>query len=407
MSNSIIASSASILCRRAAKLEIDPAPLMKRTGLDYALVRDPNARYDSASVDQAWHSLAAMVSDPCFGLKAADCWHPSDLHALGYAWLASSSLRAALERLCRYAHIVSDVDDFLLDEIDRTLSIKIENRGLPPKALWPADSTMAVILSMCRINYGETLEPESVQFIHPEPACAGEYYRFFRCPVQFNAKENRINLSLQIVDEQLAGANAQLVQVNDQIMIKYLAQLDKNDVVQRVKSAIIEQLPSGAVTDTMIASLLNRNVRTLQRQLSKEDDTSMAAFITGFVVESIVHQCHWKAHALTKKQKMAVWIVMLEMAEHVCYELDTTAKLVASYAAMWVFRDDNSYMFGTMIREMEAEYRGLRKQQKKRTQLVLLNRSINALLIDGDISHTKRIARVANMLAGSSELWIH
>ena len=56
-------------------------------------------------------------------------------------------------------------------------------------------------------------------------------------------------------------------------MIDYLARLDKNDVVQRVRAAIIDQLPSGKVTDATIASTLNRTDRTLQRQLKKEGTT--------------------------------------------------------------------------------------------------------------------------------------
>lgn len=273
MSKSIIAASATIFCRLAAHYKVDPAPLFLAAGLDTNLMRDPNTRFDSAALDGVWQSAAAKIVDPCFGLKAADCWHPSDLHALGYAWLASTSLRTALVRLSRYARIVTDMDDFTLHETGDVLSIIVENRGLPPDVLWAADSTMAILFSMCRVNYGESLDPESVQFMHPEPTCASEYFRYFRCPVRFNAQDNRINLPLQAVDQSLAGANAKFAQIHDQIMIEYLAQLDKNDVVERVKFAIIKQLPSGNVTDTLIAGSLHRNERTLQRQLSKEGTT--------------------------------------------------------------------------------------------------------------------------------------
>ena len=273
MSKSIIAASTSIFCRLAARYNTDPIPLLDAAGLDSKLMRDHNARYSSAAIDGVWQSAAEIIPDPCFGLKAAECWHPSDLHALGYAWLASSSLRTALERFCRYARIVTDIDDFTLHEHENILSIKVDNKSLAADVLWAADSVMAILLSMCRVNFGDELEPVSVQFIHTEPACASEYYRYFRCPVSFNAEDNRINLPLQAADLPLAGANAKLAQLNDQVMIEYLAQLDRNDVIQQVKAAIIRQLPSGNVTDSTIASSLFRNERTLQRQLSKEGTT--------------------------------------------------------------------------------------------------------------------------------------
>jgi len=294
MSKSFIAASGTVLCRLAAYYKIDPAPLFNEAGLDINLMRDPNARYNSVALDLAWQSAADKIGNPCFGLKAADCWHPSDLHALGYAWLASKTLRTALGRLSRYARIVTDMDDFILHENEDILSVIIENRGLSPEILWAADITMAVLLSMCRFNYGDKLIPESVQFIHPEPDCASEYYRFFRCPVRFNARENRINLFKEDADLPLAGANAKLAQVNDQIMIEYLAQLDRNDVVQQVKSAIIRQLPSGNVTDSTVASSLYRNERTLQRQLRKEGTTfkTLLNEIRGELADKYIRDSH-------------------------------------------------------------------------------------------------------------------
>jgi hypothetical protein len=50
--------------------------------------------------------IAALIEDPTFGLEAAGIWHPSYFGALGYAWLASITLRKALGRLDRYIHII-------------------------------------------------------------------------------------------------------------------------------------------------------------------------------------------------------------------------------------------------------------------------------------------------------------
>jgi len=43
--------------------------------------------------------------------------------------------------------------------------------------------------------------------------------------------------------------------------------LDKNNIVQRVKDAIIEMLPSGGVPDDKVAKKLNMSTRSLQRKL--------------------------------------------------------------------------------------------------------------------------------------------
>ena len=273
MTNSVIAPSASIIWRLATTYRIDPAPLFAQAGLNVSMQNDPNARYDADALNRVWQQVGELVKNPCFGIRAGDHWHPSDLHALGYAWLSSRNLRSSIERLCRYARIVTDVDDFTLVETDSTVSLVVTNHGLPEDVVWIADSSLAVILSMCRVNLGEDFNPESVSFIHSQPECASDYYEYFRCPVVFNAVDNRINFATATVDTPLTGANAMLAQVNDRIMIDYLAKLDKNDVIQRVRAAIIEQLPSGHVTDATVAATLNRNERTLQRQLNNEGTT--------------------------------------------------------------------------------------------------------------------------------------
>lgn len=141
--------------------------------------------------------------------------------------------------------------------------------------------------------------------------------------------------------------------------------------------------------------------------LLTDDDTSVAAFITGFVAEGIIHQRHWKISDLSDRQKKAIWIVMLAMTEHLGRSLEVIDEQATEYAAMWVFRHDNRYLFGSMIRQMKEEYVGLKTETSTRALLALLNRCINALLSDGDILHTQRIARVTGMLAGSPGNLLH
>lgn len=141
--------------------------------------------------------------------------------------------------------------------------------------------------------------------------------------------------------------------------------------------------------------------------LLAEDDTSVAAFITGFVVEGIIHQRHWQISNLSGRQKKAIWIVMLAMTEHLGHSLEVIDEQAAEYAAMWVFRHDSRYLYGSMTKKMKQEYVGLKAETSKRALLALLNRSITALLSEGDIMHTKRIARVTGILAGSPGKLLH
>jgi AraC-like DNA-binding protein len=49
--------------------------------------------------------------------------------------------------------------------------------------------------------------------------------------------------------------------------MKYLVRIKKGDLEQQIQALMIEQLPSGKVTDKMIARELHLSERTLQRKL--------------------------------------------------------------------------------------------------------------------------------------------
>ncbi len=269
-----LASAAGLLWKVIESYGQDPEPYFRRARIDPKLINDPNARLSLTSVDKVYHELYQSVNDPGMGLKLAKLWHPSYLSSLGYAWLASSTLYTALNRLTRYVRIINDAISVSLEEVGENLVITIssENREYPH--FYQDDSSSAILLSMCRVNYGEELNPVSVSFKHASSsATSGDYFSLFRCPVEFGAKSNQVVLSLDAVNKKLASSNPQLAQLNDQVMINYLAGLDKEDIIHQVKTAILDQLPSGNVTDDKISEAVYTSKRSLQRKLNGQGTT--------------------------------------------------------------------------------------------------------------------------------------
>ena len=86
-------------------------------------------------------------------------------------------------------------------------------------------------------------------------------------------------LHLTDVDKRLTGSNDQLAKLNEHIVVKYLAHSARQDVVNRVKAAIIDGLASGGVNETMISEQLHMTPRNLHRKLQKED-TSFKVLLT-------------------------------------------------------------------------------------------------------------------------------
>ena len=252
---------------------IEPEPLFRKMSMNPELMKRPGGRYRLDSIDNLWRKASELIDDPCFGLKAAELWHPSNFGALGYAMLASNTLRTALERVDRYHRFLSDELFIKLNETEAGLTYTLisshEKRDIPARN----HAILAVTMSMCRSNYIEDLAPVSVTLTHPKPSCSSRFYEYFRSPVVFESPANSLTLPIEAVDKSLPGSNPQLAELNDQVMIEYLAQLDQDRITQKVKAIIIDQLPSGNVTDENVARALYMSSRKLQRQLQSAGTT--------------------------------------------------------------------------------------------------------------------------------------
>ncbi len=251
----------------------DPDPIFRKLYLNVKLAEDPNARIPYAKVEALWTETIKLIDDPYIGLKMPTLWHPSTAGALGYAWLTSSSLRSAFKRLVKFLKVTTEGVECRIEEQDGEFSVihRFNKQALDIPQI--VDAQLSLLVALCRINYGKDLNPVSVAFTHAAPKEPGEYFSFFKCPVTFDAPANRITFTQEVVDKRLISDNPILAQLNDQVMINYLAKLDGNNIVEKVKAVIIEQLPSGGVTDRTVADALYMSNRTFHRKLQQSDTT--------------------------------------------------------------------------------------------------------------------------------------
>ena len=289
-------SPADILWNILNDYGYDAESIFIEEGIDREMILKPGVRIAQARVDSLWSKVNELIDDPCFGLRGVKFWHPSHFNALGYAWLASSTLREALNRAARYAHIIGEDRETRLEDTTEGLTVTLSHSLKLPAHM---DLSMSILMSACRLNYGADLNPVDVNFIHSKLACAEEYYSYFNVPVKFNADYDSLTLPADAVDRRLPIGNPHLANINDQYIISYLAELDKNNIIQRVKGAIIDMLPSGGVFDEKVAKRLNMSTRSLQRKLQRKH-TTFGALLDEVRQEIAEHYIHDSTVSLTE-----------------------------------------------------------------------------------------------------------
>jgi AraC-like DNA-binding protein len=272
MSATSLASAARPFWRLLGLHGIDPEPVFRAAGLDPALMDVPRARYRVDQRTAAWKKAAEVIGDPCFGLRMQEVLTPADLHALGYALYASSTLRTALGRLSRYVHVINDGIGFALAEahVPVAFTLNVTETVYPTLLVPQEDSLWSWIIGVCRSAAGEQLAPLEVRFKHPDMGCSRPYERFFRCPIRYDCIASTLLFDRAEIERPLPAANRELARYNDRLLTNFLNKLHRDDLVGRVKTAIVDELPSGTPSDESIADAVHMSARTLQRRLAAE-----------------------------------------------------------------------------------------------------------------------------------------
>lgn len=272
MSDSLLSSASRMLWRTVAHYQIDADELFRDAGMDPALMNDTKGRYPVENARRAWALAAERIPDKCFGVHTGEHWFPSDLHALGFAFLSSATLYTGLYRIVRYNEIVDEVINFTALEEGPHLVLSYENHrsDLPDTGALEA-GRWSVVLSMCRSARGDTCSPARISLVQDENGCSDTYEQFFGCKVEFSQTRSKIYFNLKDIQQPLPAPHVDIARLNDKLISEYLDNLHhEHELSRQVARLIRDLLPSGNISDEKVAESVFMSPRTLQRKLASE-----------------------------------------------------------------------------------------------------------------------------------------
>lgn len=268
--NTTIASYALAIQKALEANGFDAGDLFDAVGLDRTPGNDPLDRLTTAQVAEIFNESVKRSGNPAFGLTVARFLHPSSVHALGYALLASSTLRDACERLVYYFRLASTNGQYRIEESEDRFCLILEAmaEGVSPETV---DAWNAFIVHLFRMIYKPDLKPLSVRLTRScPPGCEAQYQRSFHVPVDFDAPHCEICLDRSVVDEPLMGGNREIASQHDKIIQDNIAVLDKGDIITSVKRAIVQFLPSENCSRERVARELAMSPSRLQQKLAEQ-----------------------------------------------------------------------------------------------------------------------------------------
>lgn len=256
---------------------VDAAKVMREAGVDLSYLKDPTARLDPATHFKIVADAVELTEDPAFGLRFSDFVHPTTFHALGFALLSSSTLRAFCQRWVRYQSFITTSGEATFDESGEHPALVFpsqQQRQESPVSRVLIDGQIATVLKLIRFMYRPDFNPVGVDLVSELiPGTDDIYRKYFGDNVRFGQTRNCVYFQLTTLDARLPAANAELARQNDEAVLNFLARLDRANVEAQAHAKLIELLPSGDCSKAKVASALYMSVRTLHNRLADAGTT--------------------------------------------------------------------------------------------------------------------------------------
>ncbi|MFM8499804.1 MAG: AraC family transcriptional regulator [Chakrabartia sp.] len=265
---SVIAGYTGAIARALEQRGVQAQAAFQSAGLVESAGNDPLERLSADQVTALFKACVDLTCDPYFGLSVARYIHASNIHALGYALMASRTLWDFITRLERYFAIVSQSAVLRAERFEDQIRVRFTRRT--KLCGETEDAFIAFMLRFMRLLYGRPLVPSRIDLLRECPAPGAEpYIREFGVAPRFNADEGLIIFAADVMDETLPGASPDLAQFNDRIAAECLSRLNRADVIARVRTCVVDRLSSETCTRQRVARDLGMSEAGLQQKLAE------------------------------------------------------------------------------------------------------------------------------------------
>jgi len=263
---------------RAQQSGVNVAAALAPLELDDQILEDNTRRISLAQFEAVVAALIGGSNDPLFGLHTSETIEPAYYSVHGYLALNCATLREALSMIPIYEKIVGDmgVSDFVYRN-QKTL-LRWQSQLLNPLVQRHVRENILASWFRFTQQYLKVEEnPAAVWFEHSAPETAAlkeDYEALFQCPVEFDQPCTGIWIADDYLDQRIAQADQNLLQVLQDHATSLLHELEKGlTLSDQIKGMLRLMLNSRIPSSELIADKLGISVRTLQRKLAEENSS--------------------------------------------------------------------------------------------------------------------------------------
>jgi len=261
--------------RYAENQGIETAEAIAEAGIAPNVINNENGRIKGEQFQALIKALIQKSNDPLMGLHSSQHVQPGSYSVLGYILMSCATIGEALQRIARFERLVGDMGVTTTKAQGKFIYIQWHCAYLDTAVRQQMiDNVLSSWTNYARWLANQDTSPHKVMLEHPrpKPEDIDQYESFFKCPVEFEAKQNTIVLHQSILNEPLRQPDKLLLKTLESHAESQISKLDENDLSFsiRVSNTIRTQLNMGVARKELVAEELNLTARTLQRKLVSE-----------------------------------------------------------------------------------------------------------------------------------------
>ena len=249
---------------------VDPDNVLRRAELPRDIFLQANAKLTVGEYFRLWAASEAEVDDAAFPIRLAEAITTEAFHPMVFAALCSPNLTVAMNRVAKYKRLVAPMTVTVeAREGDLLVSKRWDGDGesrVPPSL---AAVELVLLVEIARMGLRERIVPVSVTSPLPmEPEDAYTSYLGV-APVQGVARS--VRFAAEDARRPFLTASPAAWQTFKPELQRRLAELEASaPLSERVRSVLLESLPSGEASIELTGRRLGLSPRTLQRRLRTE-----------------------------------------------------------------------------------------------------------------------------------------
>ena len=255
-----------------ADLGVNPALVLKLSGLPADLFARKDASLSPADYFRLWHGLEQAAGTDLLSLKIGQHLSVEAFDPPLFASFCSANLNTALQRLSQFKQLVGPLTLTVEITVHQTcVTLDCYSNVEPiPRSL--AATELVFLTQLARLGTRKHIVPLRVELVQP-PSEREAYQEYFSVPLA-RGEANCLIFSSQDAGYPFLTENVAMWSFFEAGLSKKLSDLDTEDSMKvRVRSALQEMLPAGQNSVEEAANRLAMSKRSLQRRLSEESSS--------------------------------------------------------------------------------------------------------------------------------------